>query len=97
MSWGLTVISVSDHWSEFQAGQIRIALHPGRTPATPLPESGTDAGTLNIVLAVPDLGLACQALRNQDIAVDGPHELEGLPPLATFSDPNGISFTLTGA
>ena len=90
----LTVISVSDDWSEFEAGSIHIALHPGRANESPIPEAGTDAGTLNIVLHVPDLEATCQDLRNQGIDVDGPLALEGLPPLATFSDPDGISFTL---
>ena len=94
---GLAVVSVSEYWSEFEAGAIHLALHPGQTSEGPLPSAGTDAGTLNLVLQVSNLDEACQTLRDKGVSVDGPHLLEGLPPLATFSDPDGVSFTLTAA
>lgn len=88
----LAPITVSEHWSEFQAGAITIALHPGRTGTAGGRENGTDAGTLTITLTASDIDAACAALRVQGVSVDGPRLLEGMEaPIATFSDPDGTS------
>ena len=92
---GLNAVEVSDYWSEFEAGPVHIGLHPGRTDEPTQFESGTDAGTLNIVLQSPDLDVAIDRLRKRGVDVQGPMNLEGMPPMATFSDPDGISYTLT--
>jgi catechol 2,3-dioxygenase-like lactoylglutathione lyase family enzyme len=93
---GLEPLTVSEHWSEFQAGAVSIALHPGRANAQATFESGTDVGAVTIGLTTPSLTEACATLRARGISVDGPRELEGLPPIATFSDPDGVSFSLSG-
>jgi catechol 2,3-dioxygenase-like lactoylglutathione lyase family enzyme len=93
---GLEPVTVSEHWSEFQAGALTIALHPGRTDAQATFESGTDAGTVTIGLTTPNLADACATLRARGVSVDGPRDLEGLAPIATFSDPDGVSFSLFG-
>jgi catechol 2,3-dioxygenase-like lactoylglutathione lyase family enzyme len=93
---GLEPLTVSEHWSEFHAGALTIALHPGRANAQATFESGTDAGTLTIGLTTPDLEETCVTLRKRGVVVDGLRDLEGLPPIATFSDPDGASFSLSG-
>ena len=95
---GLAPITVSEHWSEFRAGAATIALHPGRTGAEGGRENGTDAGTLTVTLAADDLASAVAALRAKGVDVDGPRLLEGTDtPIATFSDPDGLSFSMEPA
>ncbi len=45
---GLTPITVSEYWSEFKAGAINIALHPGKAAEGSMSENGTHNGTLHL-------------------------------------------------
>lgn len=89
---GLPAREVSEWWSEFDAGGVTLALHPGRKADAPGLENGTDAGTVHVSFAVPDIDQACAELRAKGVEVDGPRVLEGMDTaIATFSDPNGVS------
>ena len=94
---GLEPVSVSEWWSEFRAGGVSLALHPGKGGSGPGRANGTDAGTVHIAFAVPDIERACEDLRAKGLEVDGPNLLEGMElRIATFSDPDGLSLGLQG-
>ncbi len=91
---GLRPRTVSDEWSEFSLGGASLALHPGRQAGPANLENGTDASTVHIAFAVSDIERACEELRTKGVVVDGPRVLGDLPPMATFSDPDGLSLGL---
>lgn len=92
---GLTPVNESEWWSEYEAGGVTIALHPGPQLGVPGGRNGTDAGTVHIAFVVPDIEAACAELRAKGVAVEGPALLEGMDLLtATFSDPDGASLGL---
>lgn len=89
---GLTAMMTSEHWSEFEAGGTKIALHtqfPGHT--------GSANGIPQLCISVADLDARCATLRNGGVEVNGPNMLEGVGMLATCSDPDGVSFSLSEA
>ena len=92
---GLTPATESEWWSEYDAGGVTIALHPGPRPDVSGVRNGTDAGTTHIAFVVPDIEAACAELRAKGVAVEGPSLLEGMELLtATFADPDGVSLGL---
>jgi catechol 2,3-dioxygenase-like lactoylglutathione lyase family enzyme len=94
---GLTPTEVSEWWTEFRAGGVSLALHPGQAAGAQGPRQGTDAGTAHITFTVADLERACEELRAAGVEVDGPRDLEGMAArIATFSDPDGLSLGLEG-
>jgi len=89
---GLAEIMTSENWSEFEAGGTKIALHthyPGH--------EGNANGIPQLCIAVADLDARCETLHNGGVEVSGPTELEGVGVLATCSDPDGVSFSLSAA
>jgi catechol 2,3-dioxygenase-like lactoylglutathione lyase family enzyme len=94
---GLTPVTESERWSEFSSGELSLALHPGSTGTASGARVGTDAGTVHVSFAVPDIERACDELRAKGVEVDGPQLLEGMElRTATFSDPDGLSLGLQG-
>jgi catechol 2,3-dioxygenase-like lactoylglutathione lyase family enzyme len=71
-----------NEWGEFQAGDVRLALHGTDDPE--LPPGGT------VVFRVPDLDAARWSLEQRGVVFDG-HESEvsGFARFATFHDPDG--------
>jgi predicted enzyme related to lactoylglutathione lyase len=70
-------------------GEVSMVLHqpfPGRTAGT----------TQGVILASDDLDADCAALAQAGVAVDGPNEMPW-GRQATFSDPDGNSFVLSGS
>lgn len=89
---GLTARMTSENWSEFEAGGTTIALHtqfPGH--------EGNANGIPQLCLAVYDLDARCEILRQGGVEVSGPAMMEGVGILATCSDPDGVSFSLSEA
>ncbi len=85
---GLTPVSESAFWAEYEAGDCRIALHPAplRTPS---------AGRVFLELACDDLDATVAALRDKGNRVEGPALAEGMDyPTAVVLDPNGVRIVL---
>lgn len=88
----LSAESVGENWSEFDVGTVKIALHPQVEG-----HSGHANCIPQLCIQVDDLEATCHTLKAGGVAVIGPTLLEGVGVLATCSDPDGISLSLSEA
>ncbi|MEX2274231.1 MAG: VOC family protein [Actinomycetota bacterium] len=70
-----------DAWAEFEAGDVRFALHGGRGAG--IPTGGT------AVFRVEDLDVARFTVEERGVRVEGTGEVEGLARFVTLRDPDG--------
>lgn len=92
---GLTLISESDQWSEFKAGEFHIALHSSQQHDEVQGESNVTAGNAELVFEVEDINKACAEIQQKGGAVEGPQVMEGLNVQVAFlRDPDGMAIEL---
>lgn len=92
---GLTLVSESEQWSEFDAGPFHLALHWSSLEDEVQGQPVTPAGNAELVFEVANIEKACQEIREKGGAVEGPQIMEGLNVQVAFlRDPDGMAIEL---
>lgn len=85
---GLTVRFASPFWSEFETGEVTLALHPA--------SADKPAGTAQIGFSVPDLSAVYAARAEAGLAFTDPPRDEHGTVLSRILDSEGAEISLSG-
>lgn len=89
---GLQPVYVSEHWSAFDVGGVRLGLHLGE--GEPPPGRADGAGGAVVTFRVPDLRAAVERLRGLGVVFLGDLLEETYGALIACRDPDGNVFKL---